>query len=458
MRNRIVLPRLRRNSLSRAREAGSKDRRRLAAIMFTDLVGYTAMTQENETLALRVLDKQRNLARPIFRKYGGREIKTMGDAFLVEFPSALEAVRCAVEAQKVLKDKGSPEGKILPVRIGIHVGDVIYRDGDVLGDAVNLASRIEPLADPGGICISRQVYDQVWNKVDYEIVQLGHQDLKNVLVPMEIYKVNPSKKISTEPLQTLHEYVVKAKNRDDKAEQQPTVAVPILKELIPDGIDYGTYVMIEFEPDSIWYETSLAIAAQAIRVGVKTVYHTFRHLPDDIRRALRRFGLDVEKLEKDGTFEIVDSFTIQTGLAAPETEYAVSRSLNVSNWGMSIAQVIKSGMPQEERRWLHIDDDCSVLNKYNPETAIIEFNRTRGIPLSRIEESVQLNAYLKGVASDSFYKQMESMSGGIVDLKSGESEGKIENYVRVRAMTGKKFDSRWHRLLLQENGEVALAD
>jgi adenylate cyclase len=165
--------------------------RRLAAIMFTDLVGYTAMTQRNESLALELLERHNTLLRSVVKQHRGREVKTVGDAFLLEFESALEAVLCAVEIQSVLSERNKFVGgteRIL-VRIGIHVGDVIHRGGDVLGDAVNIASRIVSYAEQGGICISGQVYAQVANKLGYPLLKMSGQPLKNVEQPIDLYRV-----------------------------------------------------------------------------------------------------------------------------------------------------------------------------------------------------------------------------------------------------------------------------
>jgi TolB-like protein/class 3 adenylate cyclase len=167
----------------------SSSERRLAAIMLTDIVGYTALGQENESAALELLARHRELIRPLFSRHAGREVKTMGDAFLVEFASALEATLCAIDIQSTVHSRNLERGEKLQVRIGIHVGDVMHQEGDVLGDTVNVASRIEPLAQAGGVCISGQVFDHVKNKVSYPFVRLEAGRLKNVNDSVEVYRI-----------------------------------------------------------------------------------------------------------------------------------------------------------------------------------------------------------------------------------------------------------------------------
>ena len=165
--------------------------RRLAAIMFTDMVGYSALTQKNETLALDLLNEQRKLLRDAFARNGGREIDAVGDGFFVEYPSALAGANCAIEIQRILHDRNNsaPPERRIEVRIGLHLGDVVAQDTRVHGDGVNIAARIEPLAEPGGICLSEDVARQIQNKIELPLLRLGKADLKNIKMPVEIYRL-----------------------------------------------------------------------------------------------------------------------------------------------------------------------------------------------------------------------------------------------------------------------------
>lgn len=164
--------------------------RRLVAIMFTDLAGFTSESHKDEPGALRLLDTQEAIIGPILRAHQGRRIKSMGDGLLLELPNARDAVECAVALQRSLHEHNSTEGAPpLRLRVGIHLGDVEDRGTDILGDAVNIASRIEPLAEPGGICLSAQVYDQVRHKVPYQIEPLGPKSLKGISEPVHVFRI-----------------------------------------------------------------------------------------------------------------------------------------------------------------------------------------------------------------------------------------------------------------------------
>jgi adenylate cyclase len=163
--------------------------RQLAAIMFTDLVGYSALAERNEALALEVLEKHWELLRSVFAKFDGHEIKTIGDAFLIEFPSTLRAVEAGLAIQSTLEDhnRNIEEDHKIHLRIGIHTGDVERREDDVFGEGVNIASRIESLAPSGGLCISESVYSAVRNKIDVPFYSMGEQKLKNISHPVVVY-------------------------------------------------------------------------------------------------------------------------------------------------------------------------------------------------------------------------------------------------------------------------------
>lgn len=165
--------------------------RRLAAIMFSDICGYSLIMGRDEAQAMRILARHDEIMNGAIAEFGGAVIKRMGDGILAEFHSAVSAVECAMVIQRRIAEQNAvaAEPNRFQVRIGVHLGDVVVSGGDILGDGVNVASRIEPLARPGGICISQDVYNQVHNKVEMEIVSLGPQQLKNIQRQVEIYRV-----------------------------------------------------------------------------------------------------------------------------------------------------------------------------------------------------------------------------------------------------------------------------
>jgi class 3 adenylate cyclase len=166
-------------------------KRKLAAILATDAVGYSKLMSTDEEGTLKILAAHRAVIDGIIEFHEGRIINTAGDSVIAEFASPVEAVRCAVEIQDALKTRNDslPETQRLLFRIGVNLGDVMEKGADLLGDGVNVAARLESIAEPGGICVSSSVYDQIAGKLDLGFVNIGTQSLKNIQRPIQVYRV-----------------------------------------------------------------------------------------------------------------------------------------------------------------------------------------------------------------------------------------------------------------------------
>src|ERR1700733_11975835 len=166
-------------------------KRKIAAIFAADIAGYSRLVAEDEEETLRRLASYRQVTDDFIARYGGRIFNTAGDAVLAEFPSAVEAVRCAIDIQESLRTRNMayPPSRQMSFRIGITIGDVVERDGDLLGDGVNIAARLEALAEVGGICVSRAVHEQVVNKLSVQFADIGAQEVKNIPTPVHAYMV-----------------------------------------------------------------------------------------------------------------------------------------------------------------------------------------------------------------------------------------------------------------------------
>ena len=206
--------------------SGERVQRRLAAILAADVAGYWRLMGDDEegTLA-RFEGAPRELIDPKITEHRGRIVKTTGDGALVEFASVVDAVRCAVEIQREMDERNAevPADRRIEFRIGINVGDIIIDGGDIFGDGVNVAARLEALAEPGGICVSRVVRDQVRDKLDFAFDDLGEQQVKNIARPVRVFAARSASRDAAWPTSAGHRAAGAAGQTIDRGAAVPAI-------------------------------------------------------------------------------------------------------------------------------------------------------------------------------------------------------------------------------------------
>ena len=402
-------------------KATSQVERRLSAIMFTDMVGYTAMAQKNETLAVELLEEHRAILRPIFLKYNGEVIDTVGDGFFVEFASSIDSVNCAVEIQTHFNETNAQrqEDKKILLRVGIHLGDVIHKEGRVMGDAVNVASRINPLATPGGICVTQQVFDNVRNKVNVVITPIGIHELKHVELPVNIYEIIlpwEETKIGKHP--NPGQFEIPGGEEIDIKKSEFHSGINSLDEILSGGYPGGSTILI-IGPPGIGKEL---LIYQFIISGLSQNDFSFyitKRTVSEVLHDSRAFGFDAD----------LAKVSLWMANSGGQLKFDID---DITNLSLMVKEVVKK---EDGKRIRIAIDALSSILMLNPSETIYRFlaHLFAGI---KERDLVLLATLEEGMHSAQVFSAMAELFDGVMELKLYEEGFKIIPTLRIKKIRG----------------------
>ncbi len=355
--------------------------RRLAAIMFSDIVGYTALMGSDEDKAFQVLRQNRSIQQSLINKYNGEWLKEMGDGILAQFGSATDSVQCAIEIQrKARKELGAQ------LRIGIHLGDVTFENNDVFGDGVNIASRLQSIADPGGIYISESVHNAIRSQKNIDSEPLGEVNLKNVNYPFKTYYIKDSG------------LPFPSKQRiDELTGRKRTESIVVLPFDNYTGSDELEYFVAGMHASLIGSISKIS----GMRVISKTTANAFKNTDKSIPEIASELGVDT----------VIEASVLGLGEK------------------ISLQVKLVNAYPEEKQLWMqdYMEDKSQILNLYSKVTKEIsnEINvlltpeeerllaKSRTVDREAYEEYLKARSYMNDFRKESLFKALDYLNNAI---------------------------------------------
>jgi len=239
--------------------------------------------------------------------------------------------------------------------------------------------------------------------------------------------------------------------------------ISLIEDLRNAPLPPGASLLVEYDPTSVWYQVSLNISAGWLRAGGVVTYGVATQPPENIRSQLAQLGVDVKQLEANDKLRVFDWYTATLGRKSNE-KYAFY-SLKAADLSLLFAKYLMATEasidvdqlpPQPTPEWLRMLDDLSCLGRFNEEKSWVEFVRTRMVPIASLWKSTGISGIIRGIHSESAYKNLEAACDGVIEVKQDETTGEARNLIRIRSMRGVGFDSRWHQLKVGENSEFTV--